>query len=1083
MKAARVCQRCGATLLPRTPAGLCPKCLLGQAVKESAQTTPGASAGATPPKAASTSTEQFGDYELLEKIAAGGMGVVYKARQLRLNRTVALKMVLGGSWASATVMQRFLEEAKTAASLQHPNIIAIHEVGEHAGQPFFSMDYVEGRNLAEVVRDGPLPPRRAAGYTRIIAEAVAYAHEQGILHRDLKPSNVLIDPSDQPRITDFGLAKRLSGESDLTVSGQVLGSPNFMAPEQAQGRHQEVGPPSDVYSIGALLYHLVTGRPPFQAATLTEVLRQVVTAEPAPPRVLNPSLPRDLETICLKCLEKEAARRYQTARELAEELGRFLEDKPIQARPVNAAGKAWKWCRRRPALAGMGAALVVVGVLGLVGVLWQWRQARQLAQAEFRQRYAADIHLAQLALEQNNRPLAVSLLDKYRPTRESQISNFESQIPVDPRGWEWRYLWQFCHGDESSTLHRYLRSINGLAVSKGKVLAVATYDEVALWDLTARRLLKGLPIRATRAVAFSPTDNCLLAVGTWNVSGQPVAEVWDVNDGKRITSLKHDWGVQSLAFSPDGKLLASFDRAGRVRIADWASGQDRTNFTAPPIRDTYAGVVVFSPDGRRLAIGEDYGMLRLLDFQTATAVTLPTPTPESINALAFSPASDRLAAGFGYTEGTIGLWDTRSGELLGKMTNHTDDIMALAFTADGRRLLSASVDGTIRFWSTADCTELGLLQSSGEGFSAMALLPDRPLLVSGGLKGSVCFWDASARGQPPSHTNLAVWPGFESIRGFQRHAFELKTLDLRVVQRLGLAFTPDSRSFLATEIGGTLARWDVHSWGRIESLPALGSNLWGVALSPDGHWLATGDFPSRVTVWDWTSRQAVTNFTVPCEWWGLLSFTRSNHYLTSLTFHNNYTVSARIWHAGDWAETPLTGPQLHGHWAIVLSPDDRFLAAAYPDGTVNLFRFPSLELEDTLPKHHAIVTAILFSPDGRWLASASGDGSVQLWDVAERRPVASLQGHFNEVYGAAFSPDGRRLATGGSSGRDAVKLWDLTAHRELLAFESDGKYFINLAFSPDGNTLAAVSLSGIANLWHAPSWEEIEAAEKKSMVP
>jgi len=430
MKAARICKRCGAALLPRAPAGLCPKCLLGQAVEAAAQSAPAGPAVVAPPEPvlAEASAPRFGDYELLEKIATGGMGVVCKARQLSLNRIVALKMVLGGPLASAAVQQRFLDEAQTAASLQHPNIIAIHEVGEHAGQPFFSMDYVEGRNLAELLRDGPLSPQRAAGYAKTIAEAVAYAHQRGILHRDLKPSNVLIDQSDQLRLTDFGLAKRLTGESDLTVSGQVLGSPNFMAPEQAQGRHREVGPPSDVYSIGALLYHLLTGRPPFQAATLTEVLRQVVTIEPAAPRLLNPSLPRDLETICLKCLEKEVPRRYQTARELADELGRFLEGKPIQARPVSAAGKAWKWCRRRPALAVMGAALVLTGVLGLAAVLWEWQQARQLAQAEFRQRYAADMHLAQLALEKNNRTLAVSLLDKYRPQGKSEIRNPKSEV-------------------------------------------------------------------------------------------------------------------------------------------------------------------------------------------------------------------------------------------------------------------------------------------------------------------------------------------------------------------------------------------------------------------------------------------------------------------------------------------------------------------------------------------------------------------------------------------------------------------------------------------------------------------------------
>jgi WD40 repeat protein len=362
----------------------------------------------------------------------------------------------------------------------------------------------------------------------------------------------------------------------------------------------------------------------------------------------------------------------------------------------------------------------------------------------------------------------------------------------------------------------------------------------------------------------------------------------------------------------------------------------------------------------------------------------------------------------------------------------------------------------------------------------LALLPDDRKLVSGGAKGSVCFWDAIPQSQTPSHTNLTLWPGFESIRGFERHAFEPKTLDPRVVQRLGLCFTPDSRSFITTEERtGSLVRWDVLSWRCVESLPAFGSNHWAVALSPDGHWLATGNFPNRVTLWDWTTRQAVTNFTVPCEFWGVLVFTHSGHYLIAWTLHHDYSTSARIWRTGDWVETPLTEPQLQGHWGIMLSPDDWLLAAGYPNGTVKLFRFPSLELEASLPNDNGAVAAILFSPDGRRLAVMTLDGSAQMWEVATRRRLASMKGLFNEAYGAAFSPDGQRLAAGGSGAGDAVKLWDLTANREVLSFQSKGKYFIGLTFSPDGNTLAATSLSGNAHLWHAPSWEEIEAAERK----
>src|SRR5439155_15886597 len=249
---------------------------------------------------------RIGDYELIEEIARGGMGVVYKARQLSLGRIVAVKMILAGQFVDKKVIQRFRGEVTAAALLQHPNIVPVHEVGLHAGQHFFSMDYVEGQSLAQLVCNRPLPPTKAAHYLKLIAESIHYAHSQGILHRDLKPSNVLIDAAtDQPRVTDFGLAKRLDGESSLTVTGQVLGSPGFMPPEQASPDRGKVGRHSDVYALGAILYHLLTARPPFQAESLPALVTQVLNTEPVPPRLLNPSVPRDQETICLKCLEKE----------------------------------------------------------------------------------------------------------------------------------------------------------------------------------------------------------------------------------------------------------------------------------------------------------------------------------------------------------------------------------------------------------------------------------------------------------------------------------------------------------------------------------------------------------------------------------------------------------------------------------------------------------------------------------------------------------------------------------------------------------------------------------------------------------
>ena len=372
MAGRHACSRCGDSLDDSTSDGYCLSCLLRDGLGEAGEVKP------------ENAGQHFGNHELLEKIGQGGMGVVYRARQINLDRIVAVKLLPFSQFISKGAVQRFQAEARAAAGLQHPNIVAIHEVGSHEGQHYFSMDFIEGRTLAEVVRENPLPAKQAAGYLKTIAEAVHYAHEQGILHRDLKPSNVLIDAREQPHVTDFGLAKRLEGDSQLTFTGQIIGSPSYIPPEQAVGERGKALRQSDVYALGAMLYHLLIGQPPFKGKTLTETLQQVLYSEPVAPRSLNRSIPRDLETICLKCLEKEVPRRYPTAQELADDLGRFLMDQPIRARPVGAAGRAWKWCRRQPTLAGMGVVLLLMFVLGLSGVLWQLHDTRQNASARTR---------------------------------------------------------------------------------------------------------------------------------------------------------------------------------------------------------------------------------------------------------------------------------------------------------------------------------------------------------------------------------------------------------------------------------------------------------------------------------------------------------------------------------------------------------------------------------------------------------------------------------------------------------------------------------------------------------------------------
>ncbi|MCW5555413.1 MAG: serine/threonine protein kinase [Verrucomicrobiae bacterium] len=461
MPKTRTCPQCGTERFDDSLSGLCPKCLVRfsfvEMEREGDQPTLAESAGPLP--------RTFGDYEVVEELARGGMGVVYRARQSSLQRTVALKMVAAGHLASPTSIQRFKTEAEAAANLDHPNIVPIYEIGEHDGQHYFTMKLIEGASLAQrfeefmladvgggrerAVERGTPPssaglhpavsricnppesssvdagksserlPNTIRRYSRLkicatrlfavrtspghstailreradklaallakVAEAVHYAHQRGILHRDLKPGNILIDRDGQPHVTDFGLAKRVEADSGLTVSGEIMGTPAYMAPEQAAGNVRQVTTAADVFSLGVILYQLLTGRIPFAGATPVEIFHNIIHSEPPAPRSLSPTVPRDLETICLKSLEKDATKRFGSAKEVAEELNRFVRGEPIQARPVSRPERVWRWSRRNPALAGFAAATIILLLTMLIGApvaLWREATLRQRAESE-----------------------------------------------------------------------------------------------------------------------------------------------------------------------------------------------------------------------------------------------------------------------------------------------------------------------------------------------------------------------------------------------------------------------------------------------------------------------------------------------------------------------------------------------------------------------------------------------------------------------------------------------------------------------------------------------------------------------------
>ena len=407
-----------------------------------------------------------GNYELLEEIARGGMGVVYKARQTTLGRIVAVKMIVSGRLATEQDVQRFQVEAQAAAGLQHPNIVSIHEVGQHEGFHYFSMDYVEGRDLSAILRENLLPAKQAATYVRQMAEAIHYAHQQGTLHRDLKPSNILIDSHDQVRITDFGLAMRVEGNSDLTRTGQIVGTPSYMPPEQARGQRSLIGPGSDVYGLGAILYECLTGRAPFRADSVLKTIEQVIHVEAASPRLLNPGIARDLETICLKCLQKEPHRRYGTAQLLADDLGRFLRGESIVARPTNAWERCVKWVRRRPTAAALYLASVTA-MLALVGVVVGQHYNSLLVTAN------SHLNVTKENLEESNNQLQSS--NGQLNVAKADLENKNNEL-------------QTSNGELNATKENLEKKNTELNLSSNRLVEASTKLEVALKDAQAERL-------------------------------------------------------------------------------------------------------------------------------------------------------------------------------------------------------------------------------------------------------------------------------------------------------------------------------------------------------------------------------------------------------------------------------------------------------------------------------------------------------------------------------------------------------------------------------------------------------------------
>jgi eukaryotic-like serine/threonine-protein kinase len=1052
--------------------GLCPVCLLGLAEEVPTVLETGGEPRAGNPSDGSgsgRSGQYFQGFELLGEIARGGMGVVYRARQASLSREVALKMILGGRLASEADVARFRAEAKAAAGLQHPNIVAIHEIGEHAGQHYFSMDYVPGSNLAALARGEPLASDRAAGYVRKIARAVHYAHSRGVIHRDLKPQNVLIDSEDEPRITDFGLAKQVGMESGLTLTGAVLGSPSYMAPEQAQGHPDQVGARSDVYAIGAILYELLTGRPPFRAATLTETLRQVVDSEPATPRSLNPGIEPDLDTICLKCLEKDPASRYGSAQEVADELDRFLNQKPILARRATLKERGIKWIKRNPRVAVLWGVVAATALAGLCGVLFQLRQTKAaLRQSNLNAIAEVTARAPELAPKLTLRhqgPVLTAVFDRSgrrilsaSHDKTARVWDAADGMPLlELKGHAGVVGGAEFSPDEQSVLtfsfDTQFRFPNLSPVGEHQVTEhypVYSDRTARIWDVASgkERIVMDHNDQVADA-RFSP-DGRFVATAGWD----HVARIWNVETGTELHQLRgHAASLLSVSFTPDSKRLATGTEGYRYSytLGPGGAGGSSTTVREPVLATIWNVVdgqtmvqvknqisrplealigaggysasrarVAFSPDGRYLVTAaQDPERAAVWNVEDGGPIAWLKGHTYEVNVACFSPSGDRVVTAS--ADHSARIWDATSGREIAVLLAHSGPVLWAEFSPDGRWVVTASADTTVRVWDAATGRGLAVMKGHQDKVYQAHFSPDNLRVVSASADGTVRLWDAATMDQ------LSI-----KLEGHQGEV-------------TGLTFSPDSRH-VATGSGDKTARvWVVATGAEVQVLKGhsnirkrqLRNDILGrvnaVAFSPDGKRLLTGAEDEHRLLANGI-KNGKPNIV------GDIPFT-----------------PARIWDLTDGSEQfGLLGHEC-GVGAVAYSPDGT-LALSASDGVI---------------RQKSIARRFLTRLSSGGGGSKKGATYVRVWDTRTGKQVHLLGGHSQAVGIARFSPDGTRIVTADRA--SVVQVWDTRTGR--LQTELDGESrALQVQFTPDSQRLF-VNPGGVPGIWSVETGKRILSLE------
>jgi WD40 repeat protein/tetratricopeptide (TPR) repeat protein len=1045
-------------------------------------------------------------YEILGVLGRGAMGVVYSAWQTALNRCVALKIMLAGVHAGRQERARFQVEAEAVARLQHPNIVQIYEVGQEHGRPYLALEFVNGGSLARQFAASHLAVRRAAELVETLARAIHYAHSKGVVHRDLKPDNILLQKDEggtiqdeikpqhptpssfTPKITDFGLAKLLiGGGATQTQSGTILGTPSYMAPEQAEGQHGRVSPAVDVYALGAILYEALTGQPPFKADTVQETIRRVVHDEPAALTRLRPQVPRDLETICLKCLRKEPRRRYASALDLAEDLRRFLSSEPIGARPIGVAERGLKWVKRKPALATLlGVSSVgVLGLIGLLGALWRNAEARAAAvqelasaqtllqerqeQLEFLDRgvkerqqlvdgkqleirrlgqitdqerakaaaaqattrqalYIRDVELAQTAFEKEQIPRLLQLLEGHRPRPDQ----------ADVRGFEWYYLWRLCH-QEQCILRGHKNYVRVVTSSPdGKTLATVDFDGVLkLWDVATQKALPSPQDKLERihAVAFS-LDDKLLATG----SEDGTVKVSDRASGQVKAAFRaHADAILGLAFAPDGKTLATGSKDGTAKSWDVDSGQLRFTFLGH--RDAVR-TLVLAPDGKTLATVSEDRTAKLWDMTTGREKhTFIGRAQTWVSAVAFAPDRKTLATAEVYPfdlhlMGYVKIRDAATGQERASFEVPLGGGFSLAYSPDGKTLAVGGNHGTVTLRDVATRRIRQTFHGHSNRVFSLAFVSDGKLLATGASDTTVRLWDVVARPTPAT------------LQGSARRL-------------LSIALAADGRTLATGGEDLAVRLWDVATGEQRSTLIGPKDSINSVSFAPNSATLAAGSSDATVRLWDLATHRETAVLRGHQSKVSSVAFAPDGTALASASFDG----SVKLW-------DPTTGQELatlkgHTHpqvWSVAFSADGQTVASAGQDSTVRLWDRTTGQLRDTLPGHGSGLLTVAFAPDGRLVAAAEWDGKLNLWNVATKERF-TLDGHTAAVLAVLFDPDGKTLLSG--SRDSTVKLWDVATRQERFTLRGHTDTVTSLALAHDGRQLATASHDGTVKLWDA----------------